>query len=68
MHPAATTRRANTANSGLMPGASLMMTTAGPLPSRKTARSLPSASKLSLVKSESVPSHLPTSPVAMAGP
>jgi len=51
-----------------MPGASLMTITAGPLPNRNTSRALPSASKLSLVNSESAPSHLPTSPVDMAGP
>ena len=68
VHPAAATRRPNCATSGVMPGISLMTITAGPVPIRKTSRRLPSASKDSFVKSPSSPSHLPVSPVAMAGP
>ena len=68
VQPAATTRWPKTASSGVIPGASLITMTAGPLPARNTSRRLPSASKLSLVYRESAASHLPTWPLDMAGP
>src|SRR2546421_3040839 len=40
--PVSATRRANPATAGVMPGISLMTTTAGPSPLRKTVRVLPS--------------------------
>ncbi len=42
VQPMSTTRSANSTTLGVMPGISAMTTTAGPVPRRNTARSLPS--------------------------
>ena len=68
VHPAAATRRPNSATRGVIPGISLITITAGPEPVRKTSRRLPSASKESLVKPASVASLLLASPFAICGP
>ncbi len=51
--PRATTRRANSATLGVMPGISAMTITAVPWPARYTRRSTPAKVNVSSVKSES---------------
>src|SRR3954469_18755733 len=48
--PASTTRCANSATCGVMPGISLLTTTPGPLPARYTVRVVPSCVNVSAVK------------------
>src|SRR5512134_3447276 len=50
VNPLSATRRANSATGGVIPGISCMITTAGPLPRRKTVRVAPSWVKGNSVK------------------